>query len=1119
MKRTDFLLHYQQDTLLQTLAAQIHQPQPAKIHLKGLVGSLDALVAAALYRQHQATHLFIMHDKEEAAYFAGDLQNLLGSDEVVQIFPTSYKRPYQYEEIENANVLQRAEVLNRINQSAEGLLVVTYPEALSERVINRKSLLQHTFSLSQGEKIDLQFLTEILASYDFERTDFVTEPGQYAVRGGIVDVFSFANDWPYRVDFFGNEVESLRIFDPVTQLSTQTLDKIAIIPNVQTKLIEEQRESFFEFIPKQTKVWYKDRTHLLDTLAQSFQKVEESFMQIMDASNNTQVVSSPETLFLTRTEAETQLKRFTTVAFGKRFNTKADYTFEYQASPQPSFNKNFELLADNLLDNQTKQYQNFIATDSAKQTERLQTIFDEINPQVQFQSLHCGLREGFIDHQVQWVCYTDHQIFERYYRYRQKERYSKSKAITIKELKALKPGDFVTHIDYGIGRFAGMEMQEINGRPQEVIRLVYRDDDLLYVNIHSLHKITKYSGKEGSSPVISKLGSGEWENKKRKVKKHVQDIAKDLIALYAKRKAAPGFAFSQDSFLQAELESSFLYEDTPDQAKTTADVKQDMEQPYPMDRLVCGDVGFGKTEIAIRAAFKAVCDNKQVAVLVPTTVLAMQHYRTFTERLKTLPCKVEYINRFRSAAQIRETLKRVAEGETQILIGTHRIANKDVKFKDLGLLIIDEEQKFGVKTKEKIKEMRIHIDVLTLTATPIPRTLQFSLLGARDLSIIATPPPNRQPVTTEVHTFSEELVRDAISYEIRRGGQVYFVHNRVADIDSIANLILRLVPEARIGVVHGQMEGATIEKRMMRFIEGDYDVLVSTNIIESGLDIPNANTILINSAHTFGLSDLHQMRGRVGRSNRKAFCYLITPPSATLAADSRKRLGALEEFSDLGDGFKISMRDLDIRGAGNLLGAEQSGFISDVGFEMYHKILDEALQELKETDFRELFMHELQAAKNGLSTNHRDCNIETDLSLLIPDEYVKNISERLSLYNQLDNIQDESSLQAFKKGLIDRFGNPPSEVADLIDTVRLRWLAAHIGFEKLTLKNQTIRGYFVDKDTYFTSDRFGKVIRFVQANPKRVRLKEVNQKPMLIIPEIQTIQEARDILSDIQATL
>ncbi len=959
LKIKDFIKLYKDDPFLQTIALALKPNEDKWVHLKGLVGSLDALTLAAAQSINKQNHLVVLHDKEEAAYFQNDLQSLLGVKEPL-LFPTSYKRAYEFEETENANVLMRAEILNRINnKSSTGEIIVTYPEALTEKVINKKSLVSNTFSAKVGENLDVEFIAELLQTYDFEPTDFVYEPGQYAIRGGIIDIFSYAADEPYRIELFGNEIDSIRTFDVVSQLSIDEVKQINIIPNVQTRLLQEVRESLLDFIPKNTKIWFKDYAQTLDILDKYYEKASQSFEKIVSDTADTKVVLKPEMLFDDAKSFQEHLHKFVKIEFGNRFYQKTEEVFEFDAKPQPSFNKNFDLLGENLYKNQEEGLVNIITSESVSQSDRLTNIFQEIDSFIKFQALPVSIRGGFVDYQRNIACYTDHQIFERFHRYKTKDKQSKSKAITLRELKNLQPGDFVTHIDHGVGRFAGMDTVDNNGKKQEVVRLIYRDNDLLYVSVHSLHKISKYSGKEGTAPSISKLGSQEWENKKKKVKRQVKDIAKDLIELYAKRKSAPGMEFGQDSVMQAELESSFLYEDTPDQAKATVDVKGDMEQPHPMDRLVCGDVGFGKTEIAIRAAFKAVDNNKQVAVLVPTTILAMQHYRTFADRLQNLPVTVEYINRFKTTKQIKEIAQRLKEGKIDILIGTHRIVNKDMVFKDLGLLVIDEEQKFGVKVKDKLKEMRVNVDVLTLTATPIPRTLHFSLMGARDLSVIATPPPNRQPVTTELHTFNEELLRDAISFELQRGGQVFFVHNRVGDIEQVGNIILKLVPDARIGVAHGQMDGPKLEKVMMRFIEGEYDILVSTNIIESGLDIPNANTIIINHAHMFGMSDLHQMRGRVGRSNKKAFCYLLTPPTIGLTADARKRLTTLEEFSDLGDGFKVAMRDLDIRGAGNLLGAEQSGFISDLGFDMYHKILDDAVSELKETTFADLFKDEL----------------------------------------------------------------------------------------------------------------------------------------------------------------
>ncbi len=1115
MKIQDFIRVYKEDPIVQTIAERIKPNEELNVHLKGLVGSLDAVIAASIYQLNKQTTIFVLHDKEEAAYFHNDLQNLMQGKEVL-LFPTSYKRPYQFDETENANILMRAEILNRINHKAStGELIVTYPEALTEKVINKKSLASNTLSVKIGEKLDVAFLTELLQTYDFEKTDFVYEAGQFAVRGGIIDVFSYAHDLPYRIELFGNEVDSIRTFDPATQLSEESVKRINIIPNIQTRLLEEVRQSFLSFIPRNSKFWFKDYQQTIDTINAYFDKAEGNFDQVLSVTD-TQVMLDPKELFETGASFSSELESFAQVEFGNRFYNKAKYVTQFDAEPQTSFNKNFDLIAENLSNWQMQGSTLLIAAESPNQINRLETIFIELDPTIKIQPLNTGLRQGFIDKSLELLCYTDHQLFDRFHKYKTKTRHSKSKALTLKELRDLSPGDYVTHIDHGVGRFVGMEKIEVNGNDQETIRLVYRDDDLVYVSIHSLHKISKYTGKEGAPPSLSKLGSPDWENKKKRAKKQVKDIAKDLISLYAKRKNAPGFAFSQDGFMQAELESSFLYEDTPDQAKATEDVKADMELSHPMDRLVCGDVGFGKTEVAIRAAFKSVVNGKQAAVLVPTTILAMQHHRTFSERLSNFPVKVEYINRFRTTKQIKETLQRVKEGQTEILIGTHRIVNKDVEFKDLGLLIIDEEQKFGVKVKDKLKEMKVNVDVLTLTATPIPRTLHFSLMGARDLSVIATPPPNRQPVTTEIHHFNETLIRDAVSFELRRGGQVFFVHNRIGDIDQVGNIILKLVPDARIGIAHGQMEGSQLEKRMVKFIEGEYDVLVSTNIIESGLDIPNANTIIINHAHMFGLSDLHQMRGRVGRSNRKAFCFLLTPPTIGLSSDSRKRLSALEEFSDLGDGFKVAMRDLDIRGAGNLLGAEQSGFISDLGFDMYHKILDEAVQELKETEFRDLFTKDL--VKEAAKIVAQDCTIETDLEILIPETYVSNIAERLSLYSKLDSIKDEEALSGFVTSMQDRFGPIPEPVEDLIETVRLRWLAEHLGFEKVTLKGEAMKCYFMpsDNEAYFQSDTFGKVLAFVQQQPRLYKMKEYKKRLILRVEEITSVEAAIHLLTQMK---
>jgi len=1117
MKVSDFVKLYRQDSIIQTIAEAIKPNESAKIELRGLTGSIDAVISAAVFSINHQNHLFVLHDKEEAAYFYNDLQGLLHPKEIL-FFPTSYKRPYEFDETENANILQRAEVLNRINnKSSSGELIVSYPEALTEKVINKKALQENTFSLKTGEQVSANTITEILADFDFEKVDFVYEAGQYAVRGGIIDVFSYAHELPYRIEMFGDEIESIRTFDPNNQISVETIKNINLIPNVQTHLVEDERVSLLKFLPNNTKVWIKDLDLTLDTIDKFFEKASQDFDQVLAVSDQTQVVLSPEDLFETTKSYQKSMDGYCLIEFGNRFSKVPGLSFDINAAPQPSFHKDFELLANTMDENEAEGFTNIIVAESPKQIERLHAIFDEINPSLSFQGMIASLRGGFVDENLKVACYTDHQIFERFHRFKLKDKQSRSKALTLKELNTLKTGDFVTHIDHGIGRFVGL-VKVTPGKnadkSQEAVRLIYKDNDILYVNIHAIHKISKYSGREGMAPSMSKLGSPEWENKKTRAKKKVADIARDLISLYAKRKAAPGFKFSMDSFMQVELESSFLFDDTPDQAKATMDVKQDMELQHPMDRLVCGDVGFGKTEVAIRAAFKSVADSKQVAILVPTTILAMQHYRTFSERLANFPVTIEYVNRFKGTKNIKKTLQNVKEGKTDILIGTHRIVNKDVEFKDLGLLVIDEEQKFGVSVKEKLKHIKVNVDTLTLTATPIPRTLHFSLMGARDLSIIATPPPNRQPVVTELHVFNEQLVRDAISFELRRGGQVFFVHNRIKDIEEIANIVLRLVPDARIGVAHGQMDGTRLEKAMVRFIEGAYDVLVSTNIIESGLDIPNANTIIINHAQMFGLSELHQMRGRVGRSNKKAFCYLLSPPVIGLSTDARKRLNTLEEFSELGDGFKVAMRDLDIRGAGNLLGAEQSGFISDLGFDTYHKILDEAVQELKETEFKSLFAKELSETAQLLV---QDCVIESDLELIIPETYVENITERLSLYTELDNIKEQEQLDQFISSTRDRFGAIPEETEELIKSVRLRWMAEALGFEKLVLKSGILRGYFVpeDKESYYTGPVFGKVLKFAQNNPANCKLRELKGKLTLTITNIVSVQVAIDVLSGI----
>ncbi|WP_020529154.1 transcription-repair coupling factor [Flexithrix dorotheae] len=1107
---------YQADGITRVILEALKKNAKSKLQLKGLKGSLDAIISASVIELIPQSHFFVLHDKEEASYFFYDLKNLLPGRNIL-FFPTSYKKPYQFQEVENANVLQRAEVLSQINRKKEGGdIIVSYPEALTEKVINQRSLLENTFSAKVGEKVNTEFISELLTEYEFEKEDFVYEAGQFAVRGGIIDIFSYANELPFRLELFGDEIESIKTFDPLTQLSISKLDQIAIIPNVQTKLMQEVRESILSFIPSSTKIWVKDYELTLDTISKNFSAAQSNFDQIVSSSGDTQIINDPGDLFESQESFEKAFQDFSSLEFGNRFYHKKSLVVNFESKSQPSFNKDFNLLVEDLDQNELNGYQNVLVAESHKQLERLKTIFAEIDPGLNYSELNISLKGGFIDDNLKLVCYTDHQIFERFHKYYVKKKFSKTKALTLKDLRELKIGDFVTHIEHGIGRFGGLEKVVNNEKEQEAVRLIYRDDDILFVGIHGLHKISKYSGQEGRMPPISKLGSQEWEQKKRKVKKRVQDIAKDLINLYAKRKTSPGFAFTKDSYLQAELESSFIYEDTPDQAKATEDVKADMELPHPMDRLVCGDVGFGKTEVAIRSAFKAVCDSKQVAVLVPTTILAMQHYKTFKDRFSNLPCKVDYLNRFRTPSDVKRILKELKEGKIDVLIGTHKITGKAVEFKDLGLMVIDEEQKFGVKTKERLKEMTVNVDVLTLTATPIPRTLQFSLMGARDLSVISTPPPNRQPVETNLHTFSDEVIRDAVRRELNRGGQVFFVHNRIGDIESIANNIVRLVPDARVVYAHGQMEGQKLEKLMVKFIDGEYDVLVSTNIIESGLDIPNANTIIINRAHMFGLSDLHQMRGRVGRSNRKAYCYLITPSLIHITPDARKRLSTLEEFSDLGDGFKVAMRDLDIRGAGNLLGAEQSGFISDLGFDMYNKILEDAITELKETEFRELFV-----GKNELDLKELkvDCNIETDFEVIIPESYVSNISERLNLYIAADAIKNAEELEKFRSSLSDRFGPIPTPVFNLLEVVKLRWICESLGIEKLILKGGVFKASLVEHNntSYYQGETFGKFLRFVNKNPRKCQMKDAKKRVILIVNDVFSIDQALNCVQEIKS--
>ena len=1060
------------------------------MQLSGLLGSALSFVIRSVFKKTELPFLIVLNNKEEAAYYLNDLEQMIGEQDVL-FYPGSFRRPYQIEETDNANVLLRAEVLNRINSRKKPAIIVTYPEALFEKVVTRKELDKNTLKVAVGDKISIDFINEVLFEYEFKRVDFITEPGEFSVRGGIVDVFSFSNDNPYRIEFFGDEVESIRTFDVATQLSIETQKKITIIPNVENKFFQENRESFLDYISAKTVIFIQNTEDFLSQLDKQFGKAEEAFAKLSQEIKR----SSPEQLFLNQAEFIKRALDFSIVELSSKAIFRTTKKFEFHIQPQPSFNKQFDLLLNNLNENHFNGYKNHLFCSNDAQAKRFHDIFETLdeanseNIRKQYHTVVLPLFQGFIDEENQITCYTDHQIFERYHKFSIKNGYSKKQNITLKELTTLSVGDYVTHIDHGIGRFGGLQKIQVENKTQEAIKLVYADNDIVYVSIHSLHKISKYNGKDGTPPKIYKLGSNAWKILKQKTKARVKHIAFNLIQLYAKRRLEKGFQFAPDSYLQNELESSFIYEDTPDQTKSTAEVKADMESDRPMDRLVCGDVGFGKTEVAIRAAFKAVDNSKQVAILVPTTILAYQHYRTFTERLKDMPVTIGYLNRFRTAKQKTETLKDLAEGKLDIVIGTHQLVNKNVVFKDLGLLIVDEEQKFGVNVKDKLKTIAANVDTLTLTATPIPRTLQFSLMAARDLSVITTPPPNRYPIETNVVGFSEELIRDAISYEIQRNGQVFFINNRIENIKEVAGMIQRLVPNARVGIGHGQMDGKKLEELMLAFMNGEFDVLVATTIIESGLDVPNANTIFINNANNFGLSDLHQMRGRVGRSNKKAFCYFICPPYSAMTDDARKRIQALEQFSELGSGFNIAMKDLEIRGAGDLLGGEQSGFINEIGFDTYQKILNEAIDELKENEFKDLYPEE-----NDIETKEyvKDLQIDTDFELLFSDEYINNVSERLSLYNELGAVKNEEELIVFQNKLIDRFGPMPPRAKALMNSIRIKWIATRLGIEKLVMKKGKMIGYFVSdqQSDYYQSKRFNNMLQFVQKNSAICKIKE-----------------------------
>ena len=1107
MNTDDILALYTGQPFIKDIIAFHKGGKQGKLHLARSRGSARSIIGATLFEALNTSQLYILPDKESAQYFQNDLQTFL-EKKATWFYPSPFQKEIDFAEFDNNAVLERTEVLNQLRDTDNRKhIIITYPEALFEKVINQKTLKENTFEVTVGDKLDIDFVIDFLVEYNFERTDFVYEAGTFSIRGGIIDIFSFAGDLPYRVQLDEDKVESIRMFDPETQLSARRLQRVTLIPNMEQQQDKFERISFLDYIPANTMVFAHDLHYTREILAQLQKKLNKELSEgaLKEANVSSETFEEPKAIFK-------KLEKFEVVEWGNKYYFDSNLTIDLDLSPQPEFNKNFTLLGSDLKANEDKRYTNIIFSDQPKQVERLYAIFEDINAHAEFIPIYKVLHEGFIDHKTKIAFYTEHQIFGRYQKYKSKKAYNRNEVITLKELYELRPGDFVTHIDHGVGVFSGLEKMDTGGVIQEAIRLKYKGGDLLYVNIHSLHKISRYVGQEGKAPKLNKLGTNTWETLKNKTKSKVKDIARDLIKLYAERKAKKGFAFNKDSYLQTELEASFIYEDTPDQAKTTEDVKRDMEEAYPMDRLVCGDVGFGKTEIAIRAAFKAATDGKQAAILVPTTVLALQHYKTFRDRLKEFPVTVDFISRFKTNAQAKETLRKVEEGKIDILIGTHRILSKDIKFKDLGILIVDEEQKFGVASKEKLRAIKANVDTLTLTATPIPRTLQFSMMGARDMSVINTPPPNRQPVNTRIEVFNKEIIRDAIDFEVARGGQVFYVHNKIKDIFDVGDLIKGYCPQAKVAVAHAQMDAHKLEEIMIAFVDGFYDVLVSTNIVESGLDIPNANTIIIDQAQNFGLSDLYQLRGRVGRSNKKAFCYLITPPLSVLTPEARKRLAAIEQHTELGSGFLIAMKDLDIRGAGNLLGAEQSGFIAEIGLEMYQKILQEAMMELKEDEFKELF-----AGEERPQYFARETQLDTDLELLIPDLYVSSVNERLNLYSKINDLDTEEQLLAFRDGLIDRFGQIPRQTRELLNAVRLKWLARDLAIEKLHLKRGKLRAEFSSRagDTFFQSENFGGILKYVQLHPTRCKIQQKEGSLELVVHETKTVREALHILEEL----
>ena len=1124
MTITELQQRYATHPNVEAISGLLKNPSVRTLFCGGLCASAASLFSSVLVQRGEFPFVFILGDLEEAGYFYHDLTQVLGTEKVL-FFPSSFRRAIKYGQKDAANEILRTEVLSRLQKGEEGLCVVTYPDALAEKVVSRKELGDKTLKLHTGENVDTNFITEVLRSYGFEYVDYVYEPGQYAVRGSIIDVFSFSSEFPYRIDFFGDEVESIRTFEVETQLSKEKKDSIVIVPDLSRSLEQGDASgmvSFLDFLSANTVLamrdllWLRERIQTVhdETLtpqAIAAREAEESGCITLDGK------------LIDGSEFTLRALDFCRMEFGNKPTGTPDATVTFDTSAQPIFHKNFDMVAESFKEYMEKGYTLYICSDSMKQTDRIRAIFEDRGEEIAFTAVERTLHEGFADNALRLCIFTDHQLFDRFHKYNLKSDKARSGkvALSLKELNQFTPGDYVVHTDHGVGRFSGLVRIPNGDTTQEVMKLVYQNEDVVFVSIHSLHKVSKYKGKDGEAPRLNKLGTGAWEKLKERTKTKIKDIARDLIKLYSQRREEKGFQFSVDSFLQRELEASFIYEDTPDQSKATADVKADMESNRPMDRLVCGDVGFGKTEVAIRAAFKAVADNKQVAVLVPTTVLAYQHFQTFKERLKDLPCRVEYLSRARTAAQAKAVVKGLAAGDVNILIGTHRILGKDIQFKDLGLLIIDEEQKFGVSVKEKLRQLKVNVDTLTMTATPIPRTLQFSLMGARDLSVIQTPPPNRYPIQTEVHTFNEEVIVDAINFEMSRNGQVFLVNNRISNLPELKAMIERHVPDCRIAIGHGQMEPTELEKIIFGFVNYDYDVLIATTIIESGIDIPNANTIIINQAQNFGLSDLHQMRGRVGRSNKKAFCYLLAPPLSSLTPEARRRLQAIENFSDLGSGIHIAMQDLDIRGAGNMLGAEQSGFIADLGYETYQKILSAAVHELKTDEFADLYAEELKAEGGVISGEQfvDECQVESDLELLLPATYVTGSSERMLLYRELDSLTLDKDVEDFRTRLIDRFGPIPSETEELLRIVPLRRLAARLGAEKVFLKGGRMSLFFVSNpdSPYYQSQAFGKVIAYMMKYTRRCDLREQNTRRSMLVKDVKNVETAVSVLQEIVA--